>query len=102
MFKIEESSSTSKEFGFPSTHALAITSVFFNWFLIFDYSLFYLPLFLLPSLVMAFSRYYCGLHSITDILGGIAMGTLVPIIWKVISSRVLDMNKSYLGMLTVN
>lgn len=65
---------------FPSGHAAIIFAVFVSFFLVFR-NKWYIPLFIIPFLVSV-SRYFLGVHYLTDIIAGASIGILIPILIK--------------------
>jgi membrane-associated phospholipid phosphatase len=68
-------------YSFPSGHAASAFAGFTALFLVGRKRL-YLALFFLPALV-ALSRFYLGVHTLTDILAGAILGIAIPIILDV-------------------
>jgi membrane-associated phospholipid phosphatase len=66
------------ENSFPSGHSAVIFCVFTSIFLIFKKKKF-LALYLI-AIVVAFSRYALGVHHPADVIGGVLIGTIIPII----------------------
>ncbi len=75
---------------FPSNHAIIATIFFIMLMYIFDdyfestSRIIFITLCVLGILVVAFSRIYLGIHWTSDILGGLAIGTVVSYISVVI------------------
>ncbi|ORX96053.1 PAP2-domain-containing protein [Basidiobolus meristosporus CBS 931.73] len=78
------------EYGFPSTHTaccvgvgLSLLSYTYGSALGFEMKLFLGALSMLYMFSVSFGRIYCGMHSITDILGGIFFGTILWVVFHV-------------------
>ncbi|KAF9582761.1 hypothetical protein BGW38_010794 [Lunasporangiospora selenospora] len=82
LVRLSRSKRVHLEYGFPSTHTTNATSIalyLLSYLLISDWSL---PSKVLATLGLAtylfsiiFGRLYCGMHTRTDIIGGLAIGT---------------------------
>ncbi|KAK9763386.1 Long-chain base-1-phosphate phosphatase [Basidiobolus ranarum] len=79
------------EYGFPSTHTTCCVGVGLSLLsyicgsevLPFEMKLFFSVLSMLYMFSVSFGRIYCGMHSITDILGGVFFGVLLWIIFHI-------------------
>eukprot|EP01117_Protostelium_nocturnum_P006816 TRINITY_DN244_c0_g1_i1.p1 TRINITY_DN244_c0_g1~~TRINITY_DN244_c0_g1_i1.p1 ORF type:complete len:427 (-),score=73.16 TRINITY_DN244_c0_g1_i1:204-1484(-) len=76
----------SKEFGFPSTHAITATCLSFSLVLLLtDFLSLNFFVGILLALVyislVSFSRVYLGMHCVTDIVGGIIIGLSLIVFW---------------------
>jgi membrane-associated phospholipid phosphatase len=91
--KLSLTKSVTLEYGFPSTHSanavsIALATLYFTW-----YS--WLPLgfvsmtgayiisaiVLVQAVLVCYSRIYCGMHSITDVVGGVVTGIVLNLWW---------------------
>jgi len=74
-----------KTYSFPSTHALCTVSLLIFYLIcIPNTSLALTALVLMYSAFVPFSRIYLGFHYISDILGGLAIGSILGILISVI------------------
>jgi len=76
----------SKEFGFPSTHAISSSNLSFSILVLlcgpFTFAFWVgLPIALCYIAVVCYSRVYLGMHCLTDIIGGLSVSAVLVTFW---------------------
>jgi len=91
--KLSLTRSVTLEYGFPSTHSanavsIALATMYFAWyswlplgFLSVSGAYILSGIVLLQAVLVCYSRIYCGMHSITDVVGGVLTGVVLNVWW---------------------